>query len=421
MNKKIRYTALAALAVLAPIGLMAEAQSKRVVFLSVQTATEGFTGVIGKLAAEYSKQNANVAYEYQNAPQADLAQKLQLLAASNSLPTMYNVNEPSLLTQLAEKGQAADIEELFKQYGIFDKLNPAAVALQKSITGGKLLGLPLELNIEGIWYNKKLFADNGIKEPTTWDAMMAAAAKFKTAGIQPFAASGEQKWPITRLINGYVARKYGADAMARVAKGELKVTDAGFVEAASAVQEMGKKGYFGAGVNTLDYGSAQDLFLQGKAAMFYMGSWALGSLNDPKQNKIGAENVGFFNFPTVRGGKGTRNEWSLNTGIATAINPKQNDAALGAWLKYVFGNYGERALTDNGQISGFKVAKLPANLPALTKATLAKLGAAKNAYLWFEAKFSNKASSVAADNVQLLVTGDMTPENYLAELQKALN
>jgi raffinose/stachyose/melibiose transport system substrate-binding protein len=251
--------------------------------------------------------------------------------------------------------------------------------------------------------------------------MMAAAEKLKAAGIQPFAASGEQKWPLTRLINGYVARKYGADAMARVAKGDLKVTDAGFVEAAKAIQDMGKKGYFGAAVNTLDYGTAQDLFLQGKAGMFYMGSWALSSLNDPKQNKIGAENVGFFNFPTVPGGKGTRNEWSLNTGIATAINPKQNDEALGGWLKYVFANYGDRAMADNGQISGFKVNKLPANLPQLTKDTLKKLGAAKNAYLWFEAKLSPKASSVASDNVQLLVTGDMSPENYTAELQKALN
>ena len=155
--------------------------------------------------------------------------------------------------------------------------------------------------------------------------------------------------------------------------------------------------------------------------MFHMGSWALGSLNDPKQNKIGAENVGCFNFPTVSGGKGTRNEWSLNTGIATAINPKQNDEALGGWLKYVFSNYGDRALADNGQITGFKVSKLPANLPQLTKDTLKKLGAAKKAYLWFEAKLNPKASSVAGDNVQLLVTGDMSPENYLAELQKAIN
>lgn len=421
MNKNARKAALAALALIGTIGFMAEAQTKKVVFLSVQNADQGFTGIIAKLAAEYTKQNANVTYEYQNAPQTDLAQKLQLLAASDSLPTIYNVGEPALVQQLFKNGQAADIEETFKKLGILDKLNPAAIVLQKKIGGGKLLALPLELNIEGFWYNKKLFAANGVREPLTWDSMLAAAAKFQAAGIQPFAASGEQKWPITRLINGYVARKYGADAMERVANGTLKVTDAGFVEAAQAVADLGKKGYFGQGVNTVDYQTAMDTFLQGKAAMFYMGSWALGNFNDPKQNKIGADNIGFFNFPTVKGGKGTRSDWSLNTGIATVINPKQNDEALGGWLKYVFSNYGERALADNGQISGFKVSKLPANLPALTKATLAKLDAAKNGYLWFEAKLNSKAGSVAQDNVQLLVTGDMTPENYAAELQKALN
>lgn len=224
--------------------------------LSVQNSGEGFTGIIQKLAAEYTKTNANVVFEYQNAPQADLEQKLQLLAASDSLPAIYNVDNPTQLSQLAEKGQAADIEDLFKKLGILDKLNPAAVNLQKSSTGGKLLGLPLELNIEGVWYNKKIFKDNGLREPTTWGAMMPAAEKLKAAGIQPFAASGEQKWPLTRLINGYVARKYGADAMARVAKGDLKVTDAGFIGAAKAIQDMGKKGYFGAAVNTLDYGTA---------------------------------------------------------------------------------------------------------------------------------------------------------------------
>ena len=196
--------------------------------------------------------------------------------------------------------------------------------------------------------------------------------------------------------------------MARVAKGTLKVTDAGFVEAARAVQDMNLKGYFGAGVNTLDYNSAIDVFLQGKAAMFYMGSWVLGSMNDPKQNKIGVENIGFFNFPNVKGGKGSRNEWSLNTGAATALNPKQEDEALDDWLKSVFSSYGDRAMAENGQISGFKVSKLPANLSSLTKTTLKKLASAKNAYLWFEAKFSPKASAVASDNVQLLVSGGMT-------------
>ncbi len=95
--------------------------------LSVQNSGEGFTGIIQKLAAEYTKTNANVVFENQNATQADLEQKLQLLAASDSLPAIYNVDNPTQLSQLAEKGQAADIKDLFKKLGILDKLNPAAV------------------------------------------------------------------------------------------------------------------------------------------------------------------------------------------------------------------------------------------------------------------------------------------------------
>ena len=127
-----------------------------------------------------------------------------------------------------------------------------------------------------------------------------------------------------------------------------------------------------------------------------------------------------FNFPNVAGGKGSRNDWSMNNGIANIINQKQNDAALGDWLKAVTNNCGNRALADFGSISGFKVTKSPKNLPILTKLTQQRLNKAKNAYLWFEGKLSSKASSVATDNMQLLVTGDMTPETYMTELQAAL-
>lgn len=78
-------------------------------------------------------------------------------------------------------------------------------------------------------------------------------------------------------------------------KGELRVTDAGFLEAARIVYEWGNKGYFGPGVNTLDYGPAQDLFLQGKVAMYYMGSFPLQDFHKPEVNKIGIEKIGFFN------------------------------------------------------------------------------------------------------------------------------
>lgn len=418
MNKRVGIAAV--LALLGLSGLVALAQNNKITYLANDAdPTSGRHGLFGRLAQECIKQTgAGITYEAQGIPQTDLRQKLQLLAASNSLPTIFPVDEPSFVAQLYKNGQVADLEEVFKKLGILDKVSPAALVLQKSIGGGKFLSLPLELNIEGFWYNKKLFAAQGLNVPVTWDQMMAAAEKFKAAGIQPFAASGDQKWPLTRLINGYVARKYGPDVMERVASGELKVTDAGFVEAAKAIQDMGKKGYFGQGVNTVDYQTALDTFMQGKAAMFYMGSWALRDFNDPK-NKVDINNVGFFNFPVVRGGKGSINDWSINTGIGVVLNAKY-DTAADPVLKCVLSNWGDRALAEMGQISGFKVTKTPANLSPLTKATLQKLNTAKSAYLWFEGKMSAKAAAVATDNVQLLVTGDMTPENYMAELQKAL-
>ena len=57
--------------------------------------------------------------------------------------------------------------------------------------------------------------------------------------------------------------------------------------------------------------------------MFYMGSWILGELNDPKQNQIGLENVGFFPFPRVAGGKGRRRSIPMNAGQPTSDQPEE--------------------------------------------------------------------------------------------------
>ncbi|GGJ56102.1 ABC transporter substrate-binding protein [Deinococcus roseus] len=416
--KKATLTALSAL-LLIGMTSTASAQKKTVTFLSGQNEDVGYTRIISDLAKEYQQKTPSVVYEYQNNT-TNGTQKLQLLANSGNLPTLYSISEPTLLVQLYNKGEVADLEATFKKLGIYNKLNPVAVNINKKLTDGKLLGLPLELNIEGIWYNKKLFKESGIKEPKTWDEMMSAAEKFKAKGIQPFSASGDQKWPLTRLIGGYAARKYGADVMDRVKAGTLKLTDPGFIEAARVVQDMGKKGYFGQGVNTIDYDTAVDTFLQGKAAMFYMGSWVLRDLNDEKRNKIGAANVGFFNLPNVTGGKGSTSDWSINTGLTVAVNQKQNDAQLGNWLKYVFNSYANKSMADLGMLTGFKVSKMPKNVPTLTSMTQKKLNAAKNGYLWWEGLFSAKATAVSWDNVQPLVTGDLSPEEYMQQLQNAL-
>lgn len=176
--------------------------------------TEGAEKIISTLSKAYTEQHPNVTLKYEAIPQTDLIQRIQLLAGSNSLPTMFAYESGAPLITLIEGNKVLDVEKTFTDLGIYDQLNPATVSLLKSLTAGKgLYAIPVELNIEGFWYNKKIFADNGLQEPKTWDELLQVAETLNGKGIQPFSASGQQGWPLTRLINGYVIRKYGPDVV----------------------------------------------------------------------------------------------------------------------------------------------------------------------------------------------------------------
>ncbi|WP_327673455.1 MULTISPECIES: extracellular solute-binding protein [unclassified Streptomyces] len=354
-------------------------------------------------------------------PQSSLDQKLQLLAGQNALPVQFAAgNAPALTQQLAKSGKVADLESELKKLGVHDQLEPAAVSTIKALYGDKLDVLPYEYNIEGIFYNKKVFKANGIETPGTWAELRTAAAKLEAKGIQPFAASGQQGWPLTRLISGYLYRSLGPDALQKVADGKAKLTDPAYVKAAQEVAELGKKGYFGKGVGSIDYDTAMNQFLAGKAGMYYMGSWALANISDSKQNKVGAENVGFLPFPAVSGGKGSVDQYPSNVGLGIALNAKSFDKKTGDWVSCIAKNYGSTALKDHGTISGFKVNGEVKDANKVTTQVRDTIGSSKQNVLWFEALFSTKATTVSQTNAARLVTGSMSPEQFMQTVQDAL-
>lgn len=392
-------------------------------YLTAIKENEGSARIISELAAQFQQLHPDARYEFENVAQTNLSQKVELLAASNDLPALFSYESGKPLLDIIDSDAALDLEGTFRKLGIFDKLNPAAVDLLKAqVDGAGLYALPLEMNIEGFWYNKAIFARFGLAEPKNWDEMLADAELLKQHDVQPFSVAGKEKWPITRLINAYAIREYGADAMERVDKGSLKLTDPGFVEAARVVQQMGLNGYLGQEINTVDMATSIDMFLQGKAAMFYMGSWELRDFNDTSKNQIGADNIGFFNIPLVKGGKGTLDEYSMNAGLTTSFSKAAYNDQIGQWMTYVFQGYGDLAMSELGMITGFKVEHFPENMPALTQMVQSKMDAAKTGALWFEARFNSKSQSVAWDNAQLLVTsGAFTPQQYMETLQATLD
>ena len=389
-------------------------------YLSIDQNTV-WAPLLNAITNKYKKVAPGTTFSDSTIPQQTLNQKIQLLASQNALPMLYNTPANDLLFQLQKKGQVVSVDKEFAKLGVSNDLVPAAVAILKQIYNGKVLSLPLEFNIEGFWYNKQIFAQNGLTAPTTWDQLVADAAKLQANGVQPFASSGIQGWPITRLIGNLLFSKLGGNAMSQVIAGKAKLTDPNYVWAAQQVANLGSAGYFGKGVASLDYGPAEDVFLQGKAAMFYMGSWALSDFNNPKSNLIGLSNLGFFPFPKVAGGKGPAVLIPMNAGQPTSINPKKLTPANEDWLKYIAQHYGDEAMRQKGQVTGFVVHKFPTNLSPATKLVVKELATAKNPVLWFEALMSAKATTVSQQDAAPLVTGQMSAQSFMSAVQQAIS
>jgi raffinose/stachyose/melibiose transport system substrate-binding protein len=375
-------------------------------------------GELKKLSANQCKaENAALPLKVETVPQTQLDQKLQLLASQDALPVSFAAgNTPALTATLDKNGQLLDFEKTFKDLGVSNMLEPAAVDTIKKLYGGKFDVLPYQYNIEGFWYNKKLFADKGLAVPTTWSQLVDTAAKLDAAGTQPLSASGEQGWPLTRLVSDYLFRTVGPDALQKVKEGQAKLTDPDYVAAAKAVADLGKKGYFGKGVGSIDYDTAINTFMSGKAGMLYMGSWVLSNFSDKSLNKIGSDNIGFFPFPSVEGGAGSADQTPANVGLPMTFSAHAYNSKVGDWLKCIAQNYGTSALKDQNSISGFKL-KTPVKVDPLTKVVQDQVAKTQQSVLWFEALFGSKATTTSQTNAAQLVTGKQSPDAFMKLVQ----
>jgi raffinose/stachyose/melibiose transport system substrate-binding protein len=219
----------------------------------------------------------------------------------------------------------------------------------------------------------------------------------------------------------HIFRNVGPDAMKDVRDGKAKLTDPKYVEGAQALADLASSGSLGEGFSTRDADTSTNLFLTGKAAMTYDGSWLLSSINDPKKNTIGDTNIGFMAFPAVDGGAGSIDQFAANAGAVMAMSPKQFGPKVGEWLKCISENYGAQALKDSGTISGFKVNEDVKELPVMTSQIQEKITGLKDPVLWFEALLDPKSNSLASTNVSLLTTGQMSAQDYMSALQKSVD
>lgn len=145
----------------------------------------------------------------------------------------------------------------------------------------KVYGVPLSINSAVIFYNPKLFADNGLQPPRTWEELLQVCKALQAKGIVPIAQAGKAAYllSITHSVIGTSA--YGGNEyVEKLLSGEATLTDASFKESIRRMQELAP--FFPPDFIAIDDKDAQVLFSTGKAAMYINGSYRLETFE--KQN-----------------------------------------------------------------------------------------------------------------------------------------
>ena len=204
---------------------------------------------------------------------------------------------------------------------------------------GKLYGLPRNTDVAGFYYNQKIFEDNGWEVPTTYDELLTLAGEIKDKGIVPLAMDGGDGWPLAVYLSDILFKLTGSDYSSvvsdAISTGDF--SDENLKKATELLKESADAGLFQNGYDSQDYGTAMNLFTNGQAAMFYMGSWeASMALNEDIPEEV-RTNIRVFTMPVINGGKGTATDiaaWN-GGGYAVSADSEVKDEAI-KFLNYMY-------------------------------------------------------------------------------------
>ncbi len=197
---------------------------------------------------------------------------------SNAAPDLFTWWSGYRMEDLYKAGGLEDLSALWEPYLASGDYNPGVAAAYTF--DEKIYAVPFNVSYWIVYYNVKLFEDNGVVPPTTWDEFMTLCETFKSKGVTPLAQTIDGRWPSFIIFEELVVRTAGPDFWNALMNGEAAYDDQKVLDALMLWKDLMDKGYFtdpGITMGTSD-NSMIPLFAQGQVAMIPIGEWYSASL-----------------------------------------------------------------------------------------------------------------------------------------------
>lgn len=206
-------------------------------------------------------------------------------------------NFDNILNSQLQAGEGPDIIELGGQTRLLANANYlldisgeefitkyAEAGIQPYTVDGKIYAAPLQSWYEGIFYNKKMFAENNLSVPKTWDEFIALHKTLSDFGIKPQTMGAQSYEPMMKQSIGLVNNEFYSKSENKefdesFNAGEVKLSE-GWLPAVTEWYKIIEAGYLTQNMLGLSYDQALDEFATEKAAMWECGPWAVETIKE---------------------------------------------------------------------------------------------------------------------------------------------
>lgn len=364
---------------------------------------------------DFEKAYPGITVALEAIPLESLRTTLQATLRGDNGPDVFAWGSgPAYAGALAEAGLLYDLTDAYARFNW-----PIYEGAKKQVTfGGKLVGIPGEMETVGIYYNKKIFSDLGISAPANLADLEAAAQKIKDAGKIPFAAADKEGWEGSHWLSMALGSRVGSAGVADLLEGRTSWNSPDVIAALAIWDKWNEAGFLPPTPTGISYDNGNALFFSGDAAMVPTGSWLVNDI-------IAAEEVdfevGYIPFPSETG----VGLWSVGLGSGPYIsaNTKNPEAALAFVNWLVSPEHGRWVVANLLTIPPYPVDTTGLEVSPLFAQVLADIGKLSGGNSDFgsniDVQSTDDFNTAMFDGVQALLTGQKTPEQVAADLDAA--
>lgn len=340
-------------------------------------------------------------------PDAVYKSKINLQLRGSGAPDVFFTWEGGYAKSMIDAGYAAPLDNYYRKYGWNTDLTPAA--LQIATQEGHKYFVPYSMNASVVWYRTDIFKKYNLKVPTTWNEFVSDSEILKKHHIAPLIEGNQQKWEAQFLWTAYFVNKYGVKAYDDLLNRRIPWTDPRVVATFSWEKSLETNGYFAPGLNSMDFDTTAIIpWSQGKAAMWYEGSFILSKFLNDSHTKL-LYPVSFFPFPKIGNVPPTMEVFAENCFMINAHSTHKDAAAK--FLNFVVSAEAQKQMVDMSNPFPVNVHVDLSNQPAIVQRLGKVIARYKGStFMHVDHALAPNVALPFLNSLSSVLTGQMTPQ-----------